>query len=431
ITASHNPKEYNGYKAYWAGGSQVIAPHDANIIDRVNQITDPSQVKFSGGSGEIVIIGEDMDNTYLDMIEALSLSKDAVARNNNFKIVYTPIHGTGVRLVPAALRRCGFTNIYNVPEQDVNDGNFPTVVSPNPEEPAAMKMGVDKAIEVGADLVMATDPDADRQAVAVRNDKGEFVLLNGNQSAALLTYYLCRRWSELGKIDGKQFVVKTIVTTDLIVDIAKGFGVESFNVLTGFKYIADIIAKNEGKKQFIAGGEESFGYLVGDSVRDKCAVSSLCMVAECAAWAADQGMTLWQLLVKIYEEFGLYKESLISITKPGQSGVAEIQQMMSDLRANPPRSICGEAVVEVRDYQAQTTTMADGSVVAIDQPKSNVLQFVTDAQTIVSARPSGTEPKIKFYFGVRGELASSAEFDAANDALAAKIETIKKELNLI
>ncbi len=431
ITASHNPKEYNGYKAYWTGGSQVVSPHDANIIDRVNKITDPSQVKFSGGTGVINIIGEDMDNRYLDMIEGLSLSKDAVARNNSFKIVYTPIHGTGVNLVPAALKRCGFTNIYNVPEQDVNDGNFPTVKSPNPEEPAAMKMGVEKAQEVGADLVMATDPDADRQAVAVRDDKGEFVLLNGNQSAALLTYYLCRRWKELGKVDGNQFIVKTIVTTDLLCDIAEGFGVEHYNVLTGFKYIAEIIAQNEGAKKFIAGGEESFGFLVGDAVRDKDAVSSLCMIAECAAWAADQGKTLWQLLLEIYVEFGLYKEDLISITKPGQSGVAEIAQMMSDLRANPPKEICGEKVIEVRDYQAQSVSYADGRTEAIDQPKSNVLQFVTEGKTIVSARPSGTEPKIKFYFGVKGSLAHVEEFEAANEALVAKINNIKTQLNLV
>lgn len=430
VTASHNPKEYNGYKAYWADGGQVIDPHDVNIIDQVNLITDPSQVKFSGGKGKIVTIGEDIDNIYLDMIEKLSLSKEAVAKHNNFKIVYTPIHGTGVKLVPAALRRYGFTNVISVPEQDINDGNFPTVKSPNPEEPSAMKMAMEKANETGADLVMATDPDADRQAIAVRNDSGQLVLLNGNQAAALLTYYLCRRWKELGKIDGHQFVVKTIVTTDLIKRIAEGFGVECFEVLTGFKYIADIILKNEGVKKFIGGGEESFGYLVGDAVRDKDAVASLCMAAECAAWAAEQGKTMWQLLQDIYVQFGFYKEGMVSITKPGQSGLAEIAQMMVDMRANPPQTICGAKIVEVRDYQEQTKN-TNGTISKIDQPKSNVLQFITEDRTIVSVRPSGTEPKIKFYFGVCEPLKNIGDFAAVNMQLDEKIERIKKDLKLV
>lgn len=429
ITASHNPKEYNGYKAYWNDGAQVIEPHDKNIIDEVNKITDPSQIK-KGEKGKIISIGEDMDATYIEMIKKLSLSPREVQKHNDFKIVYTPIHGTGVKLVPRALKEYGFKNIINVPQQDVNDGNFPTVVSPNPEEPAAMKMAVDKANEVGADLVMATDPDADRQAIAVRDESGAFRLLNGNQSAGLLTYYLVRRWKELGRIDGRQFVVKTIVTTDMIKTIAKAYGCECFEVLTGFKYIADVIAKNEGVKKFIGGGEESFGYLVGDAVRDKDAVASLCMAAECAAWAKEQGMTLWQLLKELYKEFGFYKEGMVSITKPGQSGLEEIAKMMVQMRANHPVAICGSPVVEVRDYQS-SVVIKNGVESKIDQPKSNVLQFVTADETIVSVRPSGTEPKIKFYFGVREELCCVDKFDEVNMKLDNKIEAIKKELKLV
>lgn len=429
VTASHNPKEYNGYKAYWNDGAQVIEPHDKNIIDEVNRITDPSQIK-KGEKGKIVSIGEDMDVAYIDMIKKLSLSPREVQKHNDFKIVYTPIHGTGVKLVPRALKEYGFKNIINVPQQDVNDGNFPTVVSPNPEEPAAMKMAVDKANEVGADLVMATDPDADRQAIAVRDESGAFRLLNGNQSAVLLTYYLVRRWKELGRIDGHQFVVKTIVTTDMIKTIAKAYGCECFEVLTGFKYIADVIAKNEGVKKFIGGGEESFGYLVGDAVRDKDAVASLCMAAECAAWAKEQGMTLWQLLKELYKEFGFYKEGMVSITKPGQSGLEEIAKMMVQMRANHPVVICGSPVVEVRDYQS-LVVVKNGVESKIEQPKSNVLQFVTADETIVSVRPSGTEPKIKFYFGVREDLCCVEKFDEVNKKLDDKIEAIKRDLGLI
>lgn len=429
ITASHNPKEYNGYKAYWSDGAQVTQPDDTNIIEHVDKIIDPSQVK-KNGNGKIVTIGNDVDIAYIEMIKKLSLSPDAVKKHNDFKIVYTPIHGTGVRLVPQALSEYGFKHIIHVEQQDVNDGNFPTVKSPNPEDPAAMKMAVDKANSVGADLVMATDPDADRQAIAVRNENGDFVLLNGNQSAVLLTYYLVRRWKELGKIDGKQFIVKTIVTTDMIKTIAKAFGCECFEVLTGFKYIAAVILENEGKKQFIGGGEESFGYLVGDSVRDKDAVASLCVAAECAAWAKEQGMTMWQLLKELYKEFGFYKEAMVSITKPGQSGLAEIAQMMVEMRANPVQTICGSRVVEVRDYQ-ELTVVRNGVVTKLDQSlHSNVLQFITEDETLVSVRPSGTEPKIKFYFGVREELCCVEKFDEVNAKLDSKIEQIKVDLKL-
>ena len=427
ITASHNPKEYNGYKAYWADGGQVIAPHDTNIIDEVNKIEGIDQVKMTGGEANITTINKEVDEPYLAMVHKLSLSPEAVAKHNQFKIVYTPIHGTGVWLVPAALKMYGFTNIVNVPEQDVNDGNFPTVVSPNPEEPAALKMAVDKANEVGADLVMATDPDADRQAIAIRNDKGEFVLLNGNQCASLLTYYLCRRWRELGKIDGHQFIVKTIVTSEMLLKIADSFGVKHFDVLTGFKYIADIIHRNEGKLQFIGGGEESFGYLVGDSVRDKDAVASLAIAAECAAWAKENGLTMWDLLISLYVEYGFYKEGLVSITKKGKEGLEEIKQMMVDLRANPPKSLAGSPVVEVRDYQTHKKVI-NGVESVIDLPKSDVLQFVTADGTIVSVRPSGTEPKIKFYFGVREDLCCKEKYEQVNAKLVAKIEALKKDL---
>lgn len=430
VTASHNPKEYNGYKAYWADGGQVIAPHDSNIIDEVNKIESIDQVKMTGGEKNIVTIGQDIDKVYLDMVYRLSLSPEAVAKHNNMKIVYTPIHGTGVSLVPAALKMYGFNNIVNVPEQDVNDGNFPTVVSPNPEEPAALKMAIEKANAVGADMVMATDPDADRQAVAIRDGKGEFVLLNGNQCASLLTYYLCRRWSELGKIDGRQFIVKTIVTSEMLCRIAESFGVKYFDVLTGFKYIADIIKKNEGKMQFIGGGEESFGYLVGDSVRDKDAVASLAIAAECAAWAAEQGTTMWDLLISLYVKYGFYKEGMVSMTKKGKEGAEQIKQMMVDMRSNPLKTLAGSPVVEIRDYQTHKKVV-NGVESVIDLPKSDVLQYVTADGTIVSVRPSGTEPKIKFYFGIREDLCCAAEYERVNAKLLAKIELLKKDLGVI
>ncbi len=431
ITASHNPKEYNGYKAYWNDGGQVIAPHDKNIITEVNKIESIDQVKrdVEAGGGKIVAIGQEMDKKYLDMVKGLSLSPEAVAKHNDLKIVYTPIHGTGVHLVPAALDMYGFKDVYTVKEQNVTDGNFPTVHSPNPEEPAALKMAVDLANEVGADIVMATDPDADRQALAVRDFNGELQLLNGNQCASLLTYYLLRRWKELGKLEGKEYVVKTVVTTEMIARIAESFGVEYYDVLTGFKFIADVIARNEGKKQFIGGGEESFGFLVGDSVRDKDAVASLAIAAECAAWAKEEGKSLWGLLMELYVEYGLFKEALLSITRKGQSGVQEIADMMKSFRENPPRELAGSRVVEVRDYSISKKWI-NGEEMVINLPKSDVLQFVTADSTIVSVRPSGTEPKIKFYFGVRSELSSIENYPAVSSELDAKIEGIKAELKL-
>ncbi len=432
VTASHNPKEYNGYKAYWNDGAQVTAPHDTNIIEEVNRITDIQQVHYRGGEGNIVMISEEVDRPYLEMVAGLSLSPEAVKAHSQMKIVYTPIHGTGVKLVPAALERCGFKHVIHVPEQDVNDGNFPTVISPNPEEASALKMALDKARETGADLVLATDPDADRIGVAVPDGKGDYQLLNGNQTASLLTYYLVRRWSELGRLTGKEYIVKTIVTSELIARIAQGYGVEYYDVLTGFKYIAEVIRANEGKKTFIGGGEESYGYMVGDAVRDKDAISAAVTIAECAAWAASRGMKqgLLDLLKEIYLQFGFFKEGLVSVVRKGMDGQAEIRQMMADFRSNPPKTICGSAVVEVRDFQQQIKTVRGQQQPIEGFEQSNVLQFLTEDSTIVSVRPSGTEPKIKFYFGVREELNDPALYDQVNRQLDAKIERMKKELNL-
>lgn len=394
VTASHNPKEYNGYKAYWEDGAQITAPHDANIINNVLKITSPSEVKFKCDNPDIVMIGEDVDKCYLKDLSTLFLSPDAVKACPDLKIVYTPLHGTGVRLVPEALRMMGFNNIHTVEAQNVNDGNFPTVKSPNPEESSALQMAVELADKVGADVVMATDPDADRLGIAVRNEEGEMILLNGNQTASILTYYLLRRWKELGKLNEHTYMVKTIVTTELLAVMAKSFGVKMYNVLTGFKYIAQIVRENEGRNTFIGGGEESYGFNAGEFVRDKDAVIASCLVAECAAWCRTQGDTLYSLLGKIYKEFGYYKESLLSLTKKGKSGVEEIQAMMAGYRSTPPTTLAGSKVTKIIDYNKPEET---------GFPKSNVLQFYAEDGTIVSVRPSGTEPKIKFYFEACGE----------------------------
>ncbi len=400
ITASHNPKEYNGYKVFWSDGAQVISPVDKDIVAEVNKITDPSMVKFVPGedAASIEYMSHEMDDAYLNAVSSLMLSPEARERHKDIKIVYTPIHGSGVHIVPEFLGRLGFEKIYHVPEQDVVDGNFPTVMSPNPEEPGALAMAVEVADREGADVVMATDPDADRLGIAVRDNDGKMVLLNGNQTASILTYYILRRWSELGKLDSTKYVVKTIVTTELIRAIAEKYGVKVFNVLTGFKFIADVVKKNEGKGEFICGGEESYGFNVGEFVRDKDAPISCAMVAECAAWAAEQGKTLYQLLQDIYAEFGYYKESLTSLVRKGKAGVEEIAQIMSDYRANPPKEMAGSPVVKVVDYNKPEET---------GLPKSNVLQFFNEAGDVVSVRPSGTEPKIKFYFGAKGSDADA------------------------
>ena len=408
ITASHNPKEYNGYKVFWSDGAQVTSPVDKDIVAEVAKITDPSMVKFEPGedAAPIEVMSHEMDEAYLNSVMTLLLSPEARAAHKDIKIVYTPIHGSGVEIVPEFLAKLGFENVYHVPEQDIVDGNFPTVMSPNPEEPSALAMAVAVADREGADLVMATDPDADRIGIAVRDKEGKMVLLNGNQTGSLLTYYILRRWSELGKLDGNQYVVKTIVTTELIRAIAEKYGVKVYNVLTGFKWIADIVKKNEGKATFVCGGEESYGFNVGEFVRDKDAPISCAFVAECAAWAADQGKTLYQLLQDIYAEFGYYKESLISLTKKGKAGLEEIAAMMVEYRNNPPKEMAGSPVVKVIDYNKPEET---------GLPASNVLQFYNEAGDVVTVRPSGTEPKIKFYFGIKG-----ADADAKNEVLRAQ-----------
>jgi phosphoglucomutase len=430
ITASHNPKEYNGYKAYWEDGGQLIAPHDKNVIDEVNKITDVAEVKLDGNPDLIEIIGEEVDNIYLQKIKGLSLSPDAIQRQKDFKIVYTPLHGTGVTLVPKALKLFGFEEVHIVEEQATADGNFPTVKSPNPEEPSALEMAINKAKEINADLVMATDPDADRVGIAIRKED-DFILLNGNQAATLLIYYLLNKWQENGKLTGNEFIVKTIVTTELLADIADKYQVEHYDVLTGFKFIADIIRRFEGQKTFIGGGEESYGYLVGDFVRDKDAVISCAMIAETAAWANDKGIGLLELLKDIYTEFGFYKESLISVVKKGKSGAEEIQKMMVDFRAHPPKSLAGSKVVMIKDYQSSVSKNTEtGEERTIDLPKSNVLQFFTEDGSKVSVRPSGTEPKIKFYFGVKGELNNKSDYEKVNAELEQKIKNIISDLGL-
>ncbi len=431
ITASHNPKEYNGYKAYWSDGAQVTAPHDTNIIEEVQKITSPDQVLSSGGEGNITILDEAFDQIYLDAVHSLSLSPEAIAQHSDMKIVYTPIHGTGVVLVPASLHKYGFRNVMTVREQNIPDGNFPTVASPNPEERAAMTMAIDLARKENAELVLATDPDADRIGVAVRDENGEYVLLNGNQTCSLLLYYIVKRWSELGRLNGRQYVIKTIVTTELIGRIAQSFDIPYYDCLTGFKYIASIIRNLEGKAQYICGGEESYGFLAGDFVRDKDAVSACSLAAEAAAWAKSQGLSLYELLKRIYVEYGLFREQMVSVVRKGKEGAEEIRQMMSDFRAQPPRTIGGSPVVILRDYQTSLSTdLRTGESKPIELEKSNVLQFLTEDSTIVSIRPSGTEPKIKFYFGVRGELDDTAHFDQAMKQLDARIEKIKEELKL-
>ncbi len=427
VTASHNPKEYNGYKAYWNDGGQLVSPHDKNVIAEVEKIADPSMVNFKRNPELITMLDEKFDDIYLDKVFGLSLSLDLIKKHKDLKIVYTPIHGTGRRLVPEILRRKGFENVYCVEEQMVVDGNFPTVKSPNPEEPAAMALAVKKAQEIDADLVLATDPDADRVGVAVKNEQGEFILLNGNQAASVFLYYLLTRWNELGKLTGKEFVVKTIVTTELLFEIAKKYQVDRYDVLTGFKYIASKILELEGKKQFIGGGEESYGYLAGDFVRDKDAVIATSLLAEAMAWAAEQGKTFYELLCDIYREFGLYKEKLVSLTKKGISGTEEIKAMMARFRTTPPTEIGGEKVVEIRDYKTlEAKDLVTGKTTPIDLPKSDVLQFFTETGSKISIRPSGTEPKIKFYFSMKGKIEGSLE--ASMDAMDHKLNAAAEKL---
>ena len=432
LTASHNPKEYNGYKAYWSDGAQMIAPHDKETINEVNKITSVKDIKFKGNPDLIEIIGEEMDKKYLERIKTLSLSPDAIARHHDLKIVYTPIHGTGVKMIPASLKNFGFTNIIHVPEQDVVSGDYPTVVSPNPEEPAALDMAIRKAIETDAELVMASDPDADRIGIAIRNDKGEFILVNGNQIVMIFLNYLMTRYKELGRLTGKEFIVKTIVTTETIKTIADRNNIKMYDSYTGFKWIAAVIRELEGKEKYIGGGEESFGFLPEDFARDKDSVSSISLMAEIAAWAKDNGKTMYQMLQDIYLEYGFSKEKGISVVRKGKSGAEEIVAMMKNYRANPLKELAGSEVVLVKDFDSlEATDMKTGKKTKLDMPAtSNVLQYFTEDGTKVSIRPSGTEPKIKFYIEVHGHMDSYADYDRANADADVKIEAIKKSLGI-
>jgi len=434
ITASHNPKEYNGYKAYWEDGAQITAPHDTNIIAEVEKITDISMVKFTGENLDIHLKGQEIDDAYLKAIMSLTLSPEIVKRHNHFKIVYTPIHGTGVKIVPRTLKELGFSNIINVPEQDVSDGNFPTVKSPNPEESATLEMALKRAEETSADLVMATDPDADRLGIAVRDREGKLILLNGNQTAAILSYYLLERWRELGKlkegINPSYYMAKTIVTTDLLKSMAEAYGVEMVEVLTGFKYIAEVVRMNEGKRTFIGGGEESYGFNAGEFVRDKDAVLACALVAEAAAWAEDRGESLYEMLIGIYVKFGFYKEKLLSVTKKGQDGLMQIKNIMRGLREEPLQNLAGSEVVLVHDYKSsESIDMISDLRFKLNFPKSDVLQFVSADNSIVSVRPSGTEPKIKYYFGVKATLNSAEDFDKLNSELDRKLTALAEQLS--
>lgn len=429
ITASHNPKEYNGYKVYWEDGGQLVPPHDKNVITEVNKINTLEAVKWTGNENLITMIGEAMDKKYIERICSLTLSPQVIKKQHDLKIVYTPIHGTGVKLVPRALHAFGFNNIIHVPEQDITDGNFPTVKSPNPEESAALDMALKKAAKTDADIVMATDPDSDRVGIAVKNAQGKFALLNGNQAASILIYYLLEQWKQKGLLTPNNYIVKTIVTSELLRTIADSHQVPCYDVLTGFKYIAEAIKTREGQQQFIGGGEESYGYLVGDFVRDKDAVISCCMLAEATAWAKDQGKTLFDLLLEIYLQYGFYKESLHSVVKKGKEGSEAIQTMMENFRKTPPATILGSRVVRIADYLHGTDKdVLSGEVSLIELPKSNVLQFFTEDGSKATVRPSGTEPKIKFYFGVREALKTPQEFDSLNKVLQDKLDNIAREL---
>jgi phosphoglucomutase len=422
ITASHNPKEYNGYKVFWSDGGQVTSPVDKEIVAEVNRIGSPAEVRFVPGEGAGIIrtMGEDVDSAYLKDILSLTLSPESVARHNDIRIVYTPLHGTGVRLVPRALGMLGFKNVFHVPEQDVNDGDFPTVKSPNPEEPSALKMALETAERNSADIVLATDPDADRVGVAVRDGNGKMILLNGNQTASILTYYILTRWKELGKLSCRNpYIVKTIVTTGLLKAIASDFGVRTYDVLTGFKYIAEVVKENEGRAVFVCGGEESYGFNVGEFVRDKDAVISCSMVAEAAAWAADRGKTLYGLLEEIYSKYGYYREKLLSYTMKGKSGLEKIASLMAKFRAVPLKSVGGAPVARVIDYSEPEKT---------GLPSSNVLQYVAEDGTVLTVRPSGTEPKIKFYIGL-SERADGCSLTGAAVRADERIAAIENEVN--
>jgi len=429
LTASHNPKEYNGYKAYGADGGQFTSPDDVLVMEEVANIKSIDEVKFDRIDSNVELIGEEIDQLYLDKITELSVSPEAIARQKDLKIVYSPIHGTGITLVPKALEQFGFTNLTLVEEQSTPDGNFPTVVYPNPEEKEALTLALKKAQDIDADLVLATDPDADRVGIAVKNNDGEFVLLNGNQTGSLLINYLLTAWEEKGKLDGDQYIVKTIVTSNLIEQIAKAKNVTYYNTLTGFKFIGQLITSLEGKKTFIGGGEESYGYLIGELVRDKDAIISCAFIAEMTAFYKDKGSSLYDALLDMYVEYGLYKEELVSLTKKGKTGAEEIKAMMEKFRNNPPVTLGGSKVSLLKDYELGVETdLATGEKTKLDFPKSDVLQFITEDGSIISARPSGTEPKIKFYCSVNGPLADKAQFKEADAALGQKIKALMEDL---
>jgi phosphoglucomutase len=429
LTASHNPKEYNGYKAYGADGGQFTSPDDVLVMEEVANIKSIDEVKFERIDSNVELIAEEMDQLYLDKITELSVSPEAIARQKDLKIVYSPIHGTGITLVPKALEQFGFTNLSLVKEQSTPDGNFPTVVYPNPEEKEALTLAMKKAREIDADLVMATDPDADRVGIAVKNNDGEFVLLNGNQTGSLLINYLLTAWEEKGKLDGNQYIVKTIVTTNLIEEIAKAKNVTFYNTLTGFKFIGQLITSLQGKKTFIGGGEESYGYLIGELVRDKDAIISCAFIAEMTAFYKDKGSSLYNALLDMYVEYGLYKEELVSLTKKGKTGAEEIKAMMEKFRNNPPVTLGGSKVSLLKDYELGVETdLSTGAKTKLDFPKSDVLQFITEDGSIISARPSGTEPKIKFYCSVNTPLADKAQFKETDAALGNKIKSLMDDL---
>lgn len=432
ITASHNPKEYNGYKAYWSDGAQIIAPHDVNIINHVNRIKNVSDIKFQGNKDLIEIIGDKMDADFLDAIKGLSLSPEINKKYHDLKIVYTPIHGTGVKLVPASLRNYGFDNIIHVPEQDIPSGDFPTVASPNPENPPAMAMAIAKAKEVGADLVMASDPDADRIGVVVREPNGEYALINGNQIVMILLYYLMTRNAELGRLTGKEYIVKTIVTTETIKRIADANNIKMYDCYTGFKWIASVIRDNEDTARYLGGGEESYGFLAETFARDKDSVSAISLMAEALAWAKDNNMSFLEMLQDIYLKYGFSREEGISVVRPGKTGADEIIAMMKNFRANPQKTLGGSPVVTIKDYSVlNCTDVKTGTVEKMDFPTtSNVLQYFTEDGSKISIRPSGTEPKIKFYIEVRGTMKSKADYADAIKTAEAKTEMIKKELGI-
>ena len=431
VTASHNPKEYNGYKVYWEDGAQIIAPHDTGIINEVNKVT-VDDIRFKGNPALIQIIGKEMDRQFMDAIKTLSLSPEAVAKHRDMKIVYTPCHGTGVMIIPQLMKELGFENFTTVEEQCVIDGNFPTVKSPNPEEPATLSMAIEKAKRINADMVCASDPDADRLGIAVKNDKGEWVLINGNQTCIMFTYYILRRRHELGLQKPTDFVVKTIVTSEVMKAVADKYGVEIFDCYTGFKWIASVVRELEGKRKYVGGGEESFGYMAEDFCRDKDSVSAIFLMSEMMAWAKEQGKSLYELLQDIYIEVGYGKEKGISVVRPGKTGAEEIRQMMIEYRNNPPKEIAGSAVVRIKDYQTlENKDLLTGNISPLAfQTTSNVLQFFTADGTKISVRPSGTEPKIKFYIEVRGVLNNRADYDAVDAAAQQKIDAVRASLGI-